>query len=484
LLVTSLPIAFAQNQSEQLNTNVGPPGEPPGKVGILPQPLLPSPGNPPEDRYPIDLATALQLAGAGNLQIALARERIREAQARLEGARALWLPSVNVGVGYNKHDGRIQDTRGEVIEVSRNSLFVGGGPSVGTFGASGASTQPRLVTGISLADALFAPLAERQTVRATQAAAATRFNDTLLLVALAYTDLAGTQSQVAIAHEAVRNAEELVRLVGDRVKAGTAPPADGLRAQAELSERRRQLALTEERVRVASTELVRLLRLDAAVTLFPLENQPVPVVLVPEDAPLTELIAQGIANRPEIEANRALVEATLQRLRQERWRPWLPSLQVGVSAGGFGGGEGSFLGDYSDRVDFDALVVWELRNLGFGNRALRRERDSQNAQANLAVEEIREIVAAEVAQAYHQVKHRREQIDAARGEVTAAAEAVPLNFKGIQGNVLRAIEAQQAIQALAAARFLYLDAVLDHNRAQFQLLRALGQLPSQGKCDE
>src|SRR5262249_11882792 len=50
------------------------------------QPLLPANDKPVQDRYPIDLTTALRLAGANNLQIALAGERVRQAQARLEGA--------------------------------------------------------------------------------------------------------------------------------------------------------------------------------------------------------------------------------------------------------------------------------------------------------------------------------------------------------------------------------------------------------------
>jgi outer membrane protein TolC len=284
-------------------------------------PLLSS-GPPPRDRYAIDLASALRLAGASNLQIALTVERIQQAQARLQAAKVTWLPSLDAGLGYNKHDGRIQDTRGQVIEVSRNSLFVGGGPSVGTFGVPGASTQPRLTVGLSLADALFAPLAERQVVKAAQAAAAATFNDTLLQVALAYLDLLYAQGQVAIAQEVIRHAQELDRLVSSRVRAGTALPADGFRARAELADRRRQLFQAEQAVRVASAELVRLIRLDPSITLFPLEDQPCPIVLVDTHLPLPDLIAQGLSHRPELAQQQALVHATLARLRQERWRPW------------------------------------------------------------------------------------------------------------------------------------------------------------------
>jgi hypothetical protein len=62
--------------------------------------------------------------------------------------------------------------------------------------------------------------------------------------------------------------------------------------------------------------------------------------------------------------------------------------------------------------------------------------------------------------------------------VTTASRALSLNFDGIRGKALRPIEAQQAIGALAAARRQYLAAVIDHNRAQFELLRALGLPPA------
>lgn len=42
--------------------------------------------------HPIDLATALRLAGAQNLDVAIARERVKEARAQHEQARAQFFP--------------------------------------------------------------------------------------------------------------------------------------------------------------------------------------------------------------------------------------------------------------------------------------------------------------------------------------------------------------------------------------------------------
>src|SRR5262249_49180687 len=103
-------------------------------------------------------------------------------------------------------------------------------------------------------------------------------------------------------------------------------------------------------------------------------------------------------------------------------------------------------------------------------------------QAALTAEQIRDTIAAEVVRAYYRVRLRQQQIEEARAQVEAATEALPLNFKGILGGQLRAIEAQQAIQALAAARNQYVATVIAYNRAQFQLLRALGRPPDTPPC--
>lgn len=428
---------------------------------------------PGADRFPIDLPTALRLAGASNLQIAIAAERINEAEARLQGSKAAWLPSLYGGAGYTRHNGQIQDTRGEVIEVTRSSLFVGGGPALGST-VSGGASSPRVGADFSLTEAFFGPLVQRQLVQAARAAHSSTLNDTLLQVGLSYFDLTQAQGQVVVAEEAVKNADELVRLLDNRVKAKTSAPADLLRVQAELAERRRQLLQAEEIVRVISAELVRLLRLDPTTVLLPADHKALPVSFVNDNAPLADLISQGVASRPEVVERQAVVNASAERMRQERWRPAVPSMHISFSAGGFGGGKDAFLGDFRDRADFDAMLVWQLRNLGFGNRALQRERVSQSQQAMLSAVQIQDLVASEVAAAYHQVQYRKKQIDATREQVEAAEKALPLNFIGIKGDVLRAIEAQQAIQSLATARARHLETVVNFTRAQMALWRAVG----------
>jgi outer membrane protein TolC len=428
-----------------------------------------------ENVFPIDLPTALQLAGANNLQIAIARERVNQAGARAQLAGALWIPSLNAGVVYNNHSGRIQGTEGEVVEASRSSFFVGGAAVVGNSPATGSGGNPRMFVDLSLADALFEPLAARQLVRATSADRTTAFNDTLFEVSAAYLTLVRAQARLAITQEAVRNAEELAKITRDFAETGQGLQADADRAKVEVAARRRDALAAREDVAVVSAHLARLLRLDPSVQLQPAEQAPAPLEFVDPSSSLGTLISQAMAARPEVRSADAQRDATCYRQRQEQLRPWIPHLYAGVSGGGFGGGEGSDVDNFGGRSDFDVAAVWELQNLGVGNVARVRERRSAFRQANLAVQHVRDLIAAEVAQSYQRVHFRRRQIDVTQPQVETAHQSMRLNWDGIRGGELRPIEIQQAIGALATSRTQYLDAVVDYSIAQVQLLRAIGQ---------
>jgi hypothetical protein len=77
---------------------------------------------------PINLATALSLSGASPLDIGIAEARVRAASAGLDRANVLWLPNINLGIDYFRHDGQIQDIVGNVFTTSKSSFLLGAGP--------------------------------------------------------------------------------------------------------------------------------------------------------------------------------------------------------------------------------------------------------------------------------------------------------------------------------------------------------------------
>src|SRR5579872_6346931 len=234
---------------------------------VLPTPAVlakdPSP-LPGERPLPIDLPTALRLANVEPLEIALAQQRLATAAAQLARANVLWLPTIYVGGEYFRHDGRTQDSSGDIINNSHSNMMVGAGPSM-VFATT---------------DALFAPLAARQVVAARQASVQAAANDSLLAVAEAYFNVQQARGELAGAEDAVVRAAELVRRA-DQLAGEIAPPSEANRTRAELARRRQAVQLARERWRTASADLVRLLRLDPSVLVNPQEPPHLQVPIVP-----------------------------------------------------------------------------------------------------------------------------------------------------------------------------------------------------------
>ncbi len=426
--------------------------------------------------YPINLATVLRLAGADNWDVQFAVERVHEARMRLKAAQAMWLPSLVIGLGYTKHDGKLQESAGNVVEVSRNALFVGGGARIGSGPLAGGGGGPaRLMVNLSLADAIFKPLVERQLVDAEQARESVTYNDTLLAASLAYFELVHAQGQLHNArNKDLKNAEELFQQIRVFVHAGKGSKADVARMQIEVNNRKQQVVEATAAVSVVSAELVRLLQLSPETKLIALEDQPdkpVAVELVAEKRTLPELVSQGLSNRPELFEHLSRTEAARRAAQAERLRPWFPNVFVGASAGGLGGGVNNSFPQMDGRSDFDILAVWEMRG---DLRAVRKQRNSQYRQSVFAWYRRRDQVVTEITQAYHLVHAQREQISLAESNLEAGMRALELNrirIKGFQGLPL---EALQAVQSMAAVNDAYVKAVVEYNKAQVRLVRAIG----------
>lgn len=420
---------------------------------------------------PLDLATLLWIVDGQNPQVALARERIAEAYAQRARAGYLWLPSLRAGLNYNKHEGAIQDVVGKVFDTSRGAAY--GGLGAAAVGA-GSPAVPGVWANFHLADACFQPqIAGHEASARSHAAQATR-NAFLRDAAVAYWELVRAEQQQAIARESLLNTQRLAELTEAYARTGQGLKADQQRVEAELAVRRSELLQTDEAVRVTSAQLVRLLGGDPMSRIATAEQAVVPLELTSADTPAVDLVELGLSRRPELAESRHLVSQACQRLRRERFAPLVPSVILGLSYGGFGGGVGSEITHTRDRLDADVAAYWELRQLGLGERAVRAEASSRVRQAELRQAADLDRVAQEVVTAHTQVQTRAGRIEIARSGIQAAEESFRLNSERIQNAQGLPIEVLQSIQSLAVLRREYLNAVVDYNIAQFQLWWAAG----------
>ena len=445
------------------------------------------------DETPIDLASALRLAGAQNPDLMLARERVTEAVAVRQLAAAQLLPNLNVGFNSNLHRGALQQSNGNVLTVNRDALNVGLGA-----GAVGAGTVniPGLNYNLNVGEAWYGALQVRQLVAGRVATARAVENDTLLRVCLAYTDLLRADGRRAVAAQNRGEAAEIARLTAAYARAGQGRQADADRAAVELRRRDVETTQAEADTLAASARLCQLLNLDPSARLKPIDGWVVPAPLVPDPVPLSELVAIALMQRPELAARRAEIRGSIYALSSAKILPFSPNVVLGFSGDAFGGGsdlissppgfvggdgrlqQGPRFGNFGGRTDLDVAVFWQFRNLGVGNVALVNAAESRVRQGQFRELETLNRVRAEVAEAHARVAARFAQIDSTEKAVRSSADAYREDLTRIKGGQGLPLEVIDSLRLLARSRYEYLDTIVDYNRAQFQLFVALGRPPA------
>lgn len=127
-----------------------PPGSAVGQEPTIPRPLPDAPGataatpenlpldirsalgsqptTGPQGALPVDLTSALRLAGATPLDIAAASARLRPASGLPLQAKAQKIPHLNGGFGYYRHDGHNRDLfTGKLFQEGSDAMLLGGG---------------------------------------------------------------------------------------------------------------------------------------------------------------------------------------------------------------------------------------------------------------------------------------------------------------------------------------------------------------------
>jgi outer membrane protein TolC len=439
----------------------------------------------------IDLASALQLAGVQNPEILLARERVVEAAALRQLAAAQFLPSLNAGTSLDAHTGTLQQSNGNILKVNRDSLYLGLGAS-----AVGAGTVniPGLVWSGNVSTVIYQNLVSKQVVRQREFASQAARNDVLLRVAQGYMELLRAEGHRAIAVKNREDALEVARITANYAKTGEGRQADADRAVTELEKRNNDLMQAESDLLTSSAQLAKLLSLDPSTRMQPVDGWVVPRPIVPEPIPVPELITIALTQRPELRERQAAIRAALLELQNAKVLPFSPNVILGYSAGAFGGGSnlatagitqpnGSVLTqprftNLTDRQDFDAVVYWSVRNLGVGNVALVRLAQSNVRQNELRNIDVLDRIRAEVVLAYARTHVRYAQIE-------TNERAIQTSQSGFEEDVLRTknrkglpIEVLDSMRLLHRSRYAYLDAIVDYNRAHFELYVALGQPPA------
>lgn len=408
--------------------------------------------------HPIDLTTALRLAGAQNLDIQLAREKLAEARANNEGATWQLFPWLAPGFAWRAHDNAVQNVEGKIIDVNRDSHQLGGA----------------LIAQLDVGDAIYKKLAARQLQKAAEHGIAAQQQETVLAAATGYFDLARAQAVAGVAREAVRISTEYLEQVESAVAAGLAFKGDALRVRTQLERNRLTLRQGQEQQRLAGARLAQTLRLDSTVELVAKEDELVPVSLIASNATLDALVGQAFAARPELSQSKALVQAANHARKGALYGPLVPSLGAQVFVGELAGGNETSRRGLSESEDYLVTLGWRIGPGGIFDRSRVHAADARLRTAQLTGDKLHDEITRQVVEGFTRAHSSADQLGTTRRGLAAAEEAFRLARGRKEFGVGVVLETIQAEQELTRSRQDYFNAVSDQNKAQYQLLRALG----------
>jgi outer membrane protein TolC len=470
------PASPPMKEPPPVNAMPTPPAKPaPGAINL--KPAMPEASDVP---LPINLAAALRLADARPLTVAAAQASVWAAEAQLQHARVLWVPTLNIGFDYVRHDGfgpdfnRGLNTNERPLNQNINFLYAGGG----------------LIQTVAATDAIFTPLAARQTLNSRRYDIQTAKNDAQYETANAYFNVHRYRGMYAGANDTVERARKLVLRV-EALSKDLVPKVEIDRAKKLLADLEQHATSAREDWRIASADLTLVLRLDPRAVVVPLEHDHLQLTLIDPSRALDDLIPIGLTNRPELASQQALVQAVLVRIRQEKLRPLIPSVYVNgfqtpnelLQFGAQGIGAQKSMNWWSFRDDFSPQLLWQAESMGLGNAARVKEQRAEQSRAIIELFRVQDRVAADVTRSQARLQSAAARVLQAERSLHEAIITYDGNYEGLTqtkrfGDVLvqvyRPQEAVAALDNLRQAYDEYFTTVADYNRAQFQMFHALG----------
>jgi outer membrane protein TolC len=412
---------------------------------------------------PITLDSVMRLAEEQNSQIGIARARVSEAAAQYDIASRSWLPTLNVGPSYYRHEGGDVFPNGVFTHSSYSTLFAG----------------MELTSQLDLHEATYKRLSADRAQVQQQGELRKITTETLLEAAGTYLDLLAARSAEAITLETEKSLKDLLeraRRLADPKTGEPGAKVEEIRIATQLTAQRQLLVQFREKAKAASTKLAYLLGLDGATTLVPVDEQFVALDLVNTDQPVEGMVALAMANGPGVqELERILAIIHEGSERSKSMARYLPIFELRALEGGFGGGPGDDQ-QWDNRLDIGLQARWNLTEL-FNGRERERVLGAKTEQAERAYQDLRAKLAAGVRESREAIASGREEMQLGEEQIMQARQAYQLSDTRLRSNVQGSSysEVMLGLQSIVSAQFAYLEALRSYDKAELRLLLLLGQ---------
>jgi outer membrane protein TolC len=414
---------------------------------------------------PVGLDTVFRLAEDQNLQVAIAREKVRAAYADKKVAAAKWIPDLWVGTAYYRHEGGIQDFNGNLIRSSYGSMFAG----------------MEMNSQFDIREFAYQKVNAGRQLWQEKGELAKITNETMVEAANTYLDLLTARNGEAIAREMEIDLKELLKRAESLASQEKAAEIEVDRIKSELAGQQQALAKLRQQAEAASAKLAYLLGVDPCTEMIPVDAKLMPLELVDANPPCCALVQQAMQTGPgvaEMEGLLGLIHESMERAQGPS--KLMPVLGVRMAEGAFGAGPGS-TSTWDNRFDLGMQARWNLTEYVTAKER-RCAAMARMQQAHLAYQDLRAKLAAgvqasraEILGGHEQVVLGEKQIDGAKAAHKKSLDRLRLNVPGSSHS-----EVLLAIRTVAFAQLNLLTAINNYDKAQVRLMVLLG--PNAPEC--
>jgi outer membrane protein TolC len=418
----------------------------------------------------ITLREAVQLALKHNHSVRIAGYAVDEKQHAKEAAKGSYFPSIRNDSSFL----RVTDT--QLIEIEAGSLGAAGGTpippvsSVINQGGRSLTTSGTQITQplTSLLKIKRANDIAQAEVRASREKAQLTGNDVALAVHEVYYRVLIAQAQRTATEARIRASQELESERIEQVKFGSSLEQESIESRAQLLQAKQELLTTDLQLADLKLKLDDLMGLPLTTVL---DLDPV-FAESQETCPLEECVTTATASHPEILEARAEVEKAEAAVRLAKTDIWVPDVEA------FG------------RYSYQNNVPFLARNFGtFGihlgyelfdggrKRSVKRERESQLAQAKENLARLTDEVELVVHSAYNKLERTQQMLKVSEEVVALRRESNRvLQQELLQGAALKSQAAMATAQEYDA-KALLLQSQLNYSQARDEFIHAMGRIP-------
>jgi outer membrane protein TolC len=412
----------------------------------------------------ISLDTVLRLAEEQNPQIAAARSKVETAFSEKCLAEVRWVPDIDIGVGYYRHEGGIQLQEGQLTNSSTGAVYAG----------------PQLEAKFNPREYAFRQIEAARKVWLNQGDLSKITYEQMLDASNTYIDLLAAYSAMAISQDLEKKVKVSVEKAIKQYESSMTLDVEleKIRCEAELNLQKQTQLKLQGQIEAAAHKLTYLLGLDSSTPIVPLDSQMAAFHIVDASQPTEHLVGQALASGPgvrELEGILGVIQAGLDTAKGPG--RFVPIVQFQAGEGIFGAGPGSTMA-WANRFDMAIQAKWNVSDLFLASRK-RQVAMSQVNQANMSYAELQAKLTLGVQEARATTLASSAQFPSAE-EMIKQTKSVAEKAKKLGDENMAGVTSHSVIlayKAVGLAQLNYVDLMREYDKAQIRLLVLTGSCP-------